>query len=78
MAAAAYAHATNGVVFDMQEGKIFTPDESLKMAREVEQRRPMLEAMLRDYIEQLSAETPEAEEALREFMQRRSSKTDQA
>jgi hypothetical protein len=78
MAAAAYAHATNGVIFDMQEGKIFTAAESLKIAREVEQRRPTLEAMLRDYIAQLSAKSPEAEQALREFMQRRSGKSDQA
>lgn len=77
MAAAAYAHATNGVIFDEQEGKIFTPEESLKIARDIEQRRPTMEAMMRNYIEQLSAKSPEAEVALRAFVQRRLTKTNQ-
>jgi hypothetical protein len=70
MAATAYARVTNGVVFDQQEGKIFTPQESLKIARDTEQRRPAMEEMLRNYIEQLSAKSPEAEAALQTFMQR--------
>jgi hypothetical protein len=70
MAATAYARATNGVVFDEQEGKIFTPDESLKVVRDTEQRRPAMEEMMRNYIEQLSAKSPEAEAALQTFMQR--------
>jgi hypothetical protein len=75
MAATAYARATNGVIFYQQEGKIFTPEESRRIARHIEQRRPMLEAMFQNYIERLLAESPEAEEKLREFM-RRSSKSD--
>jgi hypothetical protein len=71
MAATAYARATNGVVFDEQEAKIFTPEESLKIARDTEQRRPAMEAMLRNYIEQLSPKSPEAEAALRAFMRTR-------
>jgi hypothetical protein len=77
MAATAYARATNGVIFDEQEGKIFTPEESLKIANDTEQRRPAMEAMLQNYIEQLSAESPEAEVALRSFMDRRSVKSKQ-
>jgi hypothetical protein len=77
MAAAAYARATNGVIFDEQQGKIFTPEESLKISRDSEQRRPAMEAMMRNYIEQLSAKSPEAEAALRGFVQRRLTKSNQ-
>ena len=75
MAATAYACATNGVIFDEQEGKIFTPEESREIARDVEQRRPAMEAMLRNYIGQLSAKSPEAEAALRNFLERRSTRS---
>jgi hypothetical protein len=75
MGATAYARATNGVIFDEQEVKLFTPDESFKIARDIEQRRPATEAMLRNYIEQLSAKSPEAQVALRSFMEKRSSKS---
>jgi hypothetical protein len=37
MAATAYARATGGVVFDPQEGKVITPDESREIARQWEQ-----------------------------------------
>jgi hypothetical protein len=71
MAATAYARATNGVIFDEQEGKTFTPEESLKIARDIEHRRPGLEAVLRNYMGQLSAKSPEAEATLRTFIQSR-------
>lgn len=77
MAATAYARATNGVIFDEQEGKIFTPEEAFKITRETEQRRPAMEAVLRNYIEQLAAASPEAAAALRSFMERRSTKSNQ-
>lgn len=76
MAATAYARATNGVIFDEQDAKILTPEESLKIVRDTEQRRPAMEAMLRTYIKQLPAKSPEAEAALRAFIERRSSKSD--
>lgn len=78
MAATAYGRATGGVIFDEQEGKIFTPDESRQITRGIEERRPELEAALRSYVERLSAKSPEAEAALRAFMQRRSTKSNQA
>lgn len=78
MAATAYARATDGIIFDEQEGKLFTPAESLEITRDIERRRPELEAVLRNYVEQLSAKSPEAEAALQAFMQRRFRKSDQA
>jgi hypothetical protein len=77
MAATAYARATDGVVFDEQEGKLFTPDESLQIAHEIERRQPEMEAMLQNYVERLAPKSPEAEAALRSFMQRRSTKSNQ-
>lgn len=74
MAATAYARATNGVVFDGQEGRILTPEESLKIARDTEQRRPAMEAIVRDYIDQLAARSPEAKAKL-DFMRRRCTKS---
>lgn len=75
MAATAYARVTNGVIFDEQEGKLFTPDESVEVTREIERRRPEMEAILSNYVNELAAKSPEAEAALRTFMQRRSTKT---
>jgi hypothetical protein len=77
MAATAYAHATNGVVFDEQEGKIFTPEESLKITHEIEQRRPRLESIFHTCVEQLLSKSPETEAAVRSFLQRRSEKSNQ-
>jgi hypothetical protein len=77
MAATAYARAISGIIFDEQEGKIFTPTESLEITRDIERRRPELEAALRNYVEQLSAKSPEAEAALQAFMQRRSAKSNE-
>ena len=75
MAATAYAHATNGVVFDEQEGKIFTPEESLKIIRETEQRRPAMEVLLRNYVDKLATKSPEAKAELESFMGRRSTES---
>ena len=71
MAATAYARATSGVIFDEQEGKIFTPEEAHRIACDSQRRRPATEAMLRNYIGQLSAKSPEAEAALRAFVRKR-------
>ena len=48
MAAAAYAKATNGVVFDDQEGKIRTAAEAREAVGEIERGMPVVEAILRD------------------------------
>ena len=44
MAAAAYAEAVDGVVFDPQEGEIVAPARALEIAREIERELPRLEA----------------------------------
>ena len=75
MAATAYARASGGIVFDEHEGKLLTPEESIQVTREIERRQPQLKALLQAYFQELSANSPEATEALREFMQRRSIKS---
>lgn len=75
MAATAYAGATNGAIFDEQIGRVLTPEESTKIVRNLEQRRPAMEAMLRDYIDQLEAKSPDAKAALESFMRHRSTKS---
>jgi hypothetical protein len=39
MAAAAYARATAGVVFDTEENRIFQPDEAARLVRKIESNR---------------------------------------
>ena len=75
MAATAYARATGGIIFDEQEGKLLAPEESLQNTHEIERRQPEMAALLQNYVEELAAKFPEAEEALRQFMERRSKKS---
>jgi hypothetical protein len=74
MAATAYARAASGVVFDPQEAKLFDPDEARQVVRHIEKDRPRMETWLQNYVDELSTKSPEAEAALRTFMQRRSTK----
>jgi hypothetical protein len=74
MAATAYARATGGVVFDEQAAKLLTPDEALANTREIERRRPELEAVFRNIAERRIAESPESEAVLRAFVQQHSGK----
>jgi hypothetical protein len=39
MAAAAYARATNGVVFDTEEARVFQPEEAVQLVRKIEGNR---------------------------------------
>jgi hypothetical protein len=78
MAATAYARAVDGVIFDEHEGKFFTPDESAQIVREIERRRPEMEAALRSFVQQLSPNSPEAEAAVTAFLRRRSAKATQS
>lgn len=41
MAATAYARATAGVVFDTEEGRLFTPDEAAQLVRKIEGNRAL-------------------------------------
>jgi hypothetical protein len=75
MAATAYARATRGIIFDEHEGKLLTPEESVQITREIEGRQPELKALLQNHLQGLSAKSPEAAEALREFIQRRLTKS---
>jgi len=77
MAATAYAWAADGVVFDEQEGKPFTPEESLQIIREMERDRPEMEVALQSFVQQLSPKSPEAAAAVTAFMQRRFRKSNQ-
>jgi len=48
MAATAYAKATNGVVFDEEEGKIRSAVDAQTVVGDVEREMPEMEALLRD------------------------------
>jgi len=52
MAATAYARATGGAVFDLQEGKVFTPAEALEIVQDIDRTRPEVEATLRNLKQQ--------------------------
>ncbi len=53
MAAAAYAKAAGGVLFDCEEGKIITPKQAARIGRELEQAIPEAQAFLRRLMEKL-------------------------
>ena len=55
MAAASYAHATDGIVFDPQEGKVFNSEEALHVIRDMERDAPQAKTALQDFLRQLSA-----------------------
>jgi hypothetical protein len=46
MAASADAKATDGVVFDAEEGRILTPQQALDRARQIEKDLPAVQAEL--------------------------------
>lgn len=48
MAATAYARATGALIFDGQEGRLFSPDEALRITRDFEQGRPEMEGAIRE------------------------------
>ncbi len=56
-AAAAYARATDGFLFDCEEGKIITPDQSLAIARELERSKPLIEEAVRRGVEQFKSKS---------------------
>ena len=47
MAATAYAKATNGVVFDDEQGKFYSAEDARTVVNDVEREMPEMEAMLR-------------------------------
>lgn len=46
MAATAYAAATDGVIFDYEEARIFRPVEARELVRRFEQEQPMIDALV--------------------------------
>ena len=57
MAATAYARATNGAVFDPQEGRVFSPAEATKVVHNIERIRPEAEAKLQTFAEKPSTKS---------------------
>lgn len=55
MAAAAYARATDGVVFEPQAGVIWSPAEAVEHARAEEKTLPAFEAALQDMVRRIQA-----------------------
>ncbi len=56
MAATAYARATEGVVFDPQEGKVFNSSEALAIVQDIVRARPAADALLKSLGERRSTE----------------------
>jgi hypothetical protein len=54
MAGAAYAKATDGVVLDCEENKIFTPERAAQVARDLDKGIPAVEAAVRAVISKFS------------------------
>jgi hypothetical protein len=54
MAAAAYAQATNGIIFDPEAGRSYSPQEAVKIVSDNEQELPAVEAAVRVAIEKLT------------------------
>jgi hypothetical protein len=50
MAAAAYARATKGILFDYEEGKVYQPSEAVAQVHRIERDVPHVEAILREIV----------------------------
>jgi len=57
MAATAYALATEGIVFDPQDGRLYTPQEARQAVRDIQRERPALEAAMRELAAKFSPAT---------------------
>jgi hypothetical protein len=54
MAATAYAAATAGIIFDHEEGRVFTPQQGRELVAKFVSDRPRIKAFLEDIERQLS------------------------
>lgn len=54
MAATAYARATGGIVFDTEEGKVFTPDAARQVVARIESERPLIDATIAEAMRRFS------------------------
>jgi hypothetical protein len=57
MAAAAYARATGGIVFDGEEGELLSVDRAAEIAREMERRIPIIKRRAEQFLEDLKTRT---------------------
>jgi hypothetical protein len=57
MAATAYARAPDVIVFDHQEGRVFTPLQALEVTRNIERDLPAFEQAMRDFTKKFSPNT---------------------
>ena len=57
MAAAAYAQAVDGIVFDPQEGKIFTPRQAVDVVRQIEHDMPRMKEAMQEIMRRLTPKT---------------------
>lgn len=55
MAAAAYARATNGVIFDYEEGKVFFLPEAIAQVQRIRRDIPHAETMLREIVRRFTS-----------------------
>jgi hypothetical protein len=55
MAGTAYAHATDGVIYDAEEEKFVTPDEARRIVHELEHPSPAQEAAMEEVRRELGA-----------------------
>jgi hypothetical protein len=55
MAATAYAAATGGIVFDHEEGKVFTPPQARETVRDIVRDLPAMEAILQEIKKKFAA-----------------------
>ncbi len=58
IAATAYAVASEGVVFDCEEGKVKTPEQARETVREIEVELPMVEARLNEILREITTGKP--------------------
>lgn len=53
IAATAYAHATNGIVFDPEAGRAYSAQEAAKVVSDIERELPAVEAAIRATVEKV-------------------------
>jgi hypothetical protein len=56
MAGAAYARATDGILYDCEGGKVHSPQQAVELARDLEKEMPELEAKMKLLMELIYAE----------------------
>jgi hypothetical protein len=55
MAATAYAAATGGIIFDHEEGKLFTPEQARETVRNIARDLSAMDTILADVMKKMSS-----------------------